>query len=225
MKVIGFVAGATTTVLAAGVLSVSPVQAQQYGRHDPAHDMVTNSATGVVVVRHHHNLDMRKVIVRFRPHHLTIRMRFDNLRSPRHGGGDASLVGFIRTNRLAMPYQDFGDGPWEWEVQFDRRHPYKPNEIGIYDALEPGNVYICFARIGFSQQGMRATVNYRKNVIFVSFPRRCIAPYAGGPRARWVRVSASSSVGRYYDHWIAPNRSTDYTSWEAAFYTPRLYPG
>jgi hypothetical protein len=224
MPVVGLVAGTTATALAAGVLWMSPAQAQHYARSDPAGDMVTDNRTGVVLAPKHHNLDIRNVSVRFRPHHLTIRVTFYKLRSPRHGGGNAALVGFIRTNRWAMPYQTFRDGPWQWEVRFFRQHPYKPTMVGILDALEQED-YKCFAGLRSDQEGIRAAINYRKNFIFVSYPRRCIAGSGSHIRPRWVRVSASAFGDGYYDHWIAPNHLT-YPSWSRAFYPmPRLYPG
>ena len=189
MPIFGVIAGATSAALAAAVLWAPPAQAEHYVGFDPAGDMVTDSAGGVVVAEKHRNLDIRKVVVRHLPHRLTIYVKFNRLLSPEHGGGGERLMGFIRTNPRAMPGPFLGHpgGPWQWEVSFGRGKP----AMGILDALTEED-FQCFASGGSPDQGMKARINYREDFIFVSYPRHCIAGFGSTIRPRWVRVSVAS---------------------------------
>jgi hypothetical protein len=224
MSVFGVIAVETTALLAATALWVAPAQAERFAGADPSGDMVTESADGIVVAAHHHNLDIRTVVIRHRAHRLTIRVKYEELRMTRHR--EAVLMGFLRTNRSAMPYSNLRDGPYQWEVRFTRRWRHRPEMIGILDA-ENEEDWNCFASFGSPLEGMRARINYRKNFIFASYPRRCIRPFHGpsGIRPKWIRASVSSFGDGYFDHWIKPNDIT-WPYWPKAFYaTPRLYPG
>ena len=226
MAVFGVIAGATTAALAAAVLWGPPAQAGHYVGFDPAGDMVTDSTSGVVVASKHHDGDIQKVVVRHLPHHLTIRVTYYKLRSPQHGGSGVFLMGFIRTNLRARPGPFLGvRGPWQWEAAITSgRNP----RMGILDALTEED-FQCFRSGGSPAQGMKARINYRKDFVFVSYPRHCIAGFGSNIRPRWVRVSVASAVrgssNGYWDHWIAPNDIT-FPSYHHAFYaTPRLYAG
>src|SRR5690348_12230694 len=114
----------TAAALAAAVLIAAPGHAQHYVGTDPAGDMVKDSTHGVVVAPHHHNLDIRRVVVRHRPHRITIRMKYKALHWPKHGAIVA--MGFIRTNAAAMPFPGTRGGPYQWEVDFTRHWRHRP---------------------------------------------------------------------------------------------------
>jgi hypothetical protein len=223
MPVFGVIAGATSIALAAAVFSASPASAEHYVGFDPAGDMVVDSTNGVVVAEKHRDGDIKKVLVRFLPHRLNIRVSYYKLRSPRQGGSGVFLMGFIRTDRRAMPgpYLGAPGGPWQWEAAVG---PGKPR-MGILDAMTEED-YQCYRSGGSRDQGMKARIDYRDDFVFVSYPRHCIAGFGSHVRPRWVRLSAASaSHGGYFDHWIAPNDRT-FPSWRHAFYaTPRLHAG
>ncbi len=229
MAVFGVIAAATTAALAAVVLWAPPAEADHYVGFDPAGDMVTDSPSGVVDAPKHHDGDIRQVVVRHLPHHLTIRVNYYKLRSPRHGGDGVFLMGFIRTNPQAMPGPFLGHpgGPWQWEAAISSgRNP----RMGILDALTEED-FQCFRSGGSPAQGMKARINYREDFAFASYPRHCIGGFGGAAphQPRWVRVSVASasrgSSNGYWDHWIAPNDIT-FPSFHHAFYaTPRLHPG
>lgn len=223
MPVLRVIAGATTAALAATALLAAPTLAESYVGFDPARDMVTDSPNGVVVAKKHHDGDIQKVVVRHRPHRLAIRVNYHKLRSPQHGGSGVFLMGFIRTNRRAMPGPYLGSpgGPWQWEAAIRKG---KNPSMGILDAMTEED-YQCYRSGGSPGQGMEARINYREDFVWVSYPRHCIAGYGSHIRPRWVRLSVASESRGYFDHWIAPNDIT-FPSWRHAFYaTPRLHAG
>lgn len=225
MPVFRAIAGVTTAALAATVLWAQPARADRYVGFDPARDMVTGAPPGVVVKPNHRDGDIRKVVVRYLPHRLTVRVTYFQLRSPRNGGSGVFLMGFIRTNPRAMPGPFLGEpgGPWQWEAAISSNHPPR---MGILDALTEED-FQCFRSGGSDSQGMEARINYRKDFAFVSYPRHCIGGFGGAAphQPRWVRLSVASAGRGGWDHWIAPNDIT-FPSFHHAFYaTPRLYPG
>lgn len=214
--------GVATATCLALALTAPSAHAQQYAKPDPTGDMVTDTDTGVAVVPTHHNLDISRVVVRHLPHRITIRVAFDELHVP--SGSKRTwygLVGFMHVNRRAMPYRNTADGPWQWEAQFDSKHPHVTDQIGVLDA-ENEEEYNCYGR---GIKGLFVHVDYRKDFIYASYPRYCIGPYHSHIRPKWVRVSVTSYVKGYADHWIKPTHVTYVHWWTRYFSSPRIYPG
>lgn len=213
----------TTAASAVLLLGAAPVQAQHFVGYDPAGDMVVNSNYVAVPAPRHHNLDIKRVSVRHLPHRIAIRVTYKALHWPKHG--ELVATGFIKTNPAAMPFPGTGDGPYEWEVDFTRHWGHRPAMVGVTDASDE-EASTCWSSWGSPLQGMKGTISFRDNVIFVSYPRRCVSPfYSVTPRPHWIRVSVSSFADGFFDHWVKPTHRL-WPNYKKAFYpTPRLYPG
>jgi hypothetical protein len=151
---------------------------------------------------------------------VTIRVRTRDLFAPRQPAS-IGVQGFILVNPQARP----GEGrAWRWEASFRTSRPHKVF-FGILDAEHEESLG-CFSRR--NRPILRSELQFRNNVVFASFPRKCIAPEGSGIRPRWVRVSVSADAflgrGREYDDaWLTPVNSSNDP--DAVHYTPRLRPG
>jgi hypothetical protein len=196
--------------------------------------MVRDTRTGAVPVPHHHNFDIRKVVVRHRAHSITIRVNFEKIDvSGKPRKYQYGVSGYAIVNPKAMPKPDgYGNVPWEWELYFQKAHPHRPLYLLVLDAYYE-EVYGCFGEPWRPHQPagpakrLAGRINYREGFMVASFPRRCFT-HDGSP-PRWIQVSVSNGAysGGAFDHWIKPTKTTsvDFLHLRRdAYLSPRLYP-
>jgi hypothetical protein len=214
--------------LMGALLAAPTAHADRYEEADPAGDMAISKGGSAQPRPAHRNLDIRHVTVRHTDHFVSVRVVTSALTRPRNNE-QFDLFGFIKVDRRAQPSES---AAWTWEVEFDKQRPRQGDRMFILDAEHQEE----FGCDGYTDSGLKARANYRRDRVTVVIPRRCLVLQEARPNIRpeWVRVSVTAVNSRanfrrqYFDHLRAPASvpmggqfNSDYDRW----LTPRLYAG